>query len=75
MKEFRYQMSFDPYNAFYISLIAGPEDLRFWKEELKMGRDDIQSKELFFKTLLVNFDEKAYLTLRRYNEIYIGELL
>ena len=40
-KDFRYQMSFDPYNIYYLPILASPEEIQFWDKE--------QSKELFLK--------------------------
>lgn len=41
LKDFRYQMSFDPYNIYYLPILASPEEIQFWDKE--------QSKELFLK--------------------------
>ena len=30
VSDFRYQMSFDPYNAYYLPIVASVEDLSFW---------------------------------------------
>ena len=40
IKEFRYRMSFDPYNVFYLPILASPEELQLWDKE--------QTKEYFF---------------------------
>jgi len=57
--EFRYLMSFEPYNAYYLSIVAATEDLQFWDA----STPDTSSKEVFFKTCLINFDEKAFTVL------------
>lgn len=42
VRDFRYQMSFDPYNIYYLPIMATREDLQSWdKEEV--------SKEIFIK--------------------------
>ena len=41
IKDFRYSMSFDPYNIYYLPILASPEEIQFWDKE--------QSKELFLK--------------------------
>ena len=33
LKDFRYLMSFDPYNTYYMPLIAQPEELLIWDDK------------------------------------------
>ncbi len=41
LKDFRYAMSFDPYNVFYLTILAPPAGMENWDKE--------QTKELFIK--------------------------
>lgn len=63
LTDFRYQMSFEPYNAFYLPLLATPEELRFWEatasSALTLMSENAQSRELFMKTCALNLDQKA----------------
>jgi hypothetical protein len=75
LSDFRYQMSFEPYHSFYLPLLASPEDLLFWDHHTAPDDVEGQSRELFMKTCLLNFDEKALCTLMRYNSQYVSEFI
>jgi hypothetical protein len=70
LSNFRYMMSFEPYNAFYLSIVATQEELQFWDSTGET--EESRSKELFLKTCLLNFDERSFTTLHRYNSHYIN---
>jgi hypothetical protein len=75
LTDFRYQMSFEPYNSFYLPLVVSQEDLQFWDASVGSATEDITSRDLFLKTCLLNFDEKSYTILQRYNSHYINEFM
>jgi len=66
-------MSNQPYIAYYLPLLASLEDLRYWDVLIKS--ENCQSRELFIKSCMLNFDEKAFITLNKYNPGYISELI
>jgi hypothetical protein len=73
LRDFRYLMSFDPYNSFYMPIIAAAEDLQFW--DGSGDSEDSASKEIFFKNCLLNFDEKSFAVLSKYNSHYVNEFI
>lgn len=73
LSDFRYLMAFEPYNAFYLSILASTDELQFWDSTGES--DESVSKELFIKTCLLNFDERAFVTLHKYNSHYINEFI
>jgi hypothetical protein len=48
-------MSFHPFNAFYLPILAPAEELNDWEKE--------ETKEDFLKNCRVNMDEWAYTAL------------
>ena len=68
IKDFRYQMSFDPYNIYYLPIMATREDLIAW------DKDEV-SKELFIKNCNLNFDEKSFAILSKLNSHYVSEFI
>ena len=52
VRDFRMRMAFDPYNVFYLPILASPEELQLWDKE--------QTKEQFFENCQENFDERSY---------------
>jgi len=61
-------MSFDPYNIYYLPILATREDLLAWdKEEI--------SKEIFIKNLQINFTEKQFAMLSKFNTHYLSEFV
>lgn len=67
IKDFRYLMSFDPYNIFYLPIVAQPEDLLMWDNE--------QTKDHFFKNCQLNFDERSFKILSNLNSHYVSKFI
>ena len=64
---FRYEMTIDPYNVYFLPIFAPPSEIQQWDKE--------QAKETFFKYCQVNFDEKSYNILSKFNNPYIDEFI
>lgn len=65
---FRYHMSFDPYNVYYLPILATREDLEAW------DKDEV-SKEVFIKNCQLNFDERSFAILSKLNTHYVSEFI
>ena len=68
IKDFRYQMAFEPYHVYYLPILATAEDLQQW---------DVSetTKEVFMKNCQLNFDERSFVILSRINDHYISEFI
>lgn len=71
MSDFRYQMSNDPYLPYYLPLLASLDELKYWDVLIKS--ENCQSRDLFMKSCMLNFDEKVFITLNKYNPEYLTE--
>ncbi len=60
-------MSFDPYNIYYLPILASTDELLTWDKEL--------SKELFLKQCERNFDERSFALLYKFNNHYLNEFI
>lgn len=54
-------------------MLASLEDLRYWDVLIKS--ENCQSRELFIKSCMLNFDEKTFVTLNKYNPGYISDFI
>ena len=54
-------------------MLASLEDLRYWDVLIKS--ENCQSRELFIKSCMLNFDERVFVTLSKYNPGYISEFI
>ena len=68
-KEFRYQMAFDPYNIYYLPILAQPDDIQYWEDENEQSKDD------FLNNCNKNFDERSFKMLSKYNSHYVHEFV
>ena len=73
MSDFRYQMSHAPYIPYYLPLLATLEDLKYW--DMLTKSENCQSRDLFMKSCMLNFDEKAFITLNKYNPGYATDFI
>lgn len=59
MVGYRYQMTVEPYNVFFLPIFAPPDEIQLWEKE--------KSKETFFKFCNVNFTKHSFNILSRMN--------
>ena len=65
--DFRYQMSFNPYNVYYLPILAPADDLIDWEKS--------ETKEVFIQNCRANMDEWSYSALNKFNNHYISEFI
>jgi hypothetical protein len=60
-------MSFDPYNIYYLPILASPEHLQLW--------DNKATIDTFIKNCQLNFDERSFAMLSKSNNQFVCDFI